>query len=376
MRILLLSPYDATSHQYWRTGLVKHFPQHDWTVLTLPPRYFSWRIRGNSLSWACSERERLEQDYDALIATSMTDLASLRGFIPGLARIPTLLYFHENQFAYPASKTKVDSIEPQIITLYGAIAADRLIFNSEFNRRTFLSGVETLLKRLPDHAPLTIVSLLREKSEVLMVPLEDSLWETNPEFQKNNGAIQTSNSSPLTITWNHRWEYDKGPEKLFAIVDELLTQSVNFKINVLGQQFRSSPAIFTDLEEKLRTTRNGKHLGTWGFIKDRARYFEILKQSDIVLSTAIHDFQGLSMLEAVALGCIPLAPDALVYPEWFPAEYLYSEDQRGHTAVEKILKSIEDKKNNKLPAAPDVEFLSWQSLASRYATAIDSTLER
>ncbi|ARU56692.1 family 4 glycosyltransferasen [Oleiphilus messinensis] len=370
MRILLLSPYDATSHQYWRTGLVKHFPQHDWTVLTLPPRYFSWRIRGNSLSWTCSERERLEQNYDVLIATSMTDLASLRGFIPGLARIPTLLYFHENQFAYPASKTKVESIEPQIVTLYGAIAADRLIFNSEFNRKTFLSGVKTLLKKLPDHAPLTIVSLLQKKSEVLMVPLEDCLWEIKHEANK------TSSSSPLVITWNHRWEYDKGPEKLLAVVDELLTRSVNFKINILGQQFRSSPVIFNELEEKLRTTRNGKHLGTWGFIKDRARYFEILKQSDIVLSTAIHDFQGLSMLEAVALGCIPLAPDTLVYPEWFPAEYLYSEDQRGHTAVDKILNWIEEKKNNKLPVAPDVKFLSWQSLSSRYASAIDNTLER
>ena len=57
-------------------------PKHDWTVLSLPARYFSWRIRGNSLSWAFGERERLQQPYDLIIATSMVDLTSLRGFVP------------------------------------------------------------------------------------------------------------------------------------------------------------------------------------------------------------------------------------------------------------------------------------------------------
>ncbi len=76
MRILLLSAYDAHSHRRWRQGLVDAFPDWQWTVLTLPPRNFLWRIRGNSLSWAFSERETLEQPYDLVIATSMTDLST------------------------------------------------------------------------------------------------------------------------------------------------------------------------------------------------------------------------------------------------------------------------------------------------------------
>ena len=102
MRILLLSAYDADSHIYWRKGLVAHLPEHQWTVLTLPGRYFSWRMRGNSMSWAFSEYETLSQPYDLVIATSMTDLSALRGFVPSLANTPTLVYFHENQFAYPS----------------------------------------------------------------------------------------------------------------------------------------------------------------------------------------------------------------------------------------------------------------------------------
>ena len=90
MRILLLSAYDAHSHRRWRQGLVAAFPEWQWTVLTLPPRYFSWRVRGNSLSWAFSERETLEQPYDVLIATSMTDLSALKGLVPALASVPSL----------------------------------------------------------------------------------------------------------------------------------------------------------------------------------------------------------------------------------------------------------------------------------------------
>ena len=94
MRILLLSPYDTISHRRWREGLVAAFPQHDWTVLTLPPRHFSWRVRGNSLSWAMSELPSLQRPYELVVATSMTDLSALRGLVPPLAGVPALLYFH------------------------------------------------------------------------------------------------------------------------------------------------------------------------------------------------------------------------------------------------------------------------------------------
>ncbi|MEE8319458.1 MAG: DUF3524 domain-containing protein, partial [bacterium] len=58
-RILLLSAYDAGSHRRWREQLAEHLKEHSWTVLSLPPRNFAWRNRGNALSWALGSREVL-----------------------------------------------------------------------------------------------------------------------------------------------------------------------------------------------------------------------------------------------------------------------------------------------------------------------------
>ena len=101
MKVLLLSAYAAHSHVHWQRCLLNMFPDWEWRVLSLPPRHFSWRVRGNALYWSLEERESLERDYDLLIATSMVDLATLRGLVPALTALPSLLYFHENQFDYP-----------------------------------------------------------------------------------------------------------------------------------------------------------------------------------------------------------------------------------------------------------------------------------
>ena len=167
MKILLLSAYDAASHQRWRRGLESAFPDYQWEVLVLPARYFSWRIRGNGLSWAYGQREILEQPYQLIVATSMVDLATLKGLVPLLAATPSIVYFHVNQFAYPANERQRNSLEPAMVNLYSALAADRIVFNSEYNRSSFMSGVSQLLKKLPDFVPPGIVEQLQQRSELL-----------------------------------------------------------------------------------------------------------------------------------------------------------------------------------------------------------------
>jgi glycosyltransferase involved in cell wall biosynthesis len=58
-------------------------------------------------------------------------------------------------------------------------------------------------------------------------------------------------------------------------------------------------------------------------VDDTDEYHRWLSAADIVVSTAEHEFQGLAVMEAVISGCLPLAPDRLVYPELYPQQFLY-----------------------------------------------------
>ena len=90
---LLISAYDAGSHKYWRKGLVEYLSEYDWTIIVLPARYFSWRIRGNPISLLAQYHRELSSHYDFIVATSMVDLATLKGLLPSLAAVPSLVYF-------------------------------------------------------------------------------------------------------------------------------------------------------------------------------------------------------------------------------------------------------------------------------------------
>ncbi len=324
-KALLLSAYDGVSHRLWRDNLLTMFPDMQWTVLVLPPRYFAWRIRGNSLSWAFNHREQLTDNYDFLLATSMVDLSTLRGFVPQLGLLPTAVYFHENQFVYPQGEQQFASVEPQILNLYTALCADRIIFNSHWNRQSFLDGVTALLRKLPDHVPPGIQRQL-ENSDILPVPLSDEIFSLPRGTQSEQGV--------LSIVWNHRWEHDKGPALLLAIMQELIGSNVGFRLHLLGEQFRKAPTEFALLQEMLSQYYQRENIapGHCGYLSEREDYLQLLRDSDVVLSTADHDFQGLSLLEGCASGCSPVAPNKLVYPEYLVAEFLYDCSANTHAA--------------------------------------------
>jgi len=363
MKILLLSAYDAASHQYWHRSLVAQFPEYTWTVLTLPGRFFAWRLRGNSLSWAFNQREALSQPYDLVIATSMTDLSALRGFIPSLAQTPSLVYFHENQFEYPRSGHEHRSVEPQILNLYTALAADTVLFNSQFNQDTLLEGARKLLKKLPDQVPPGLPELIASKSQVLPVPLTEELFQ--PHHPINSDA-------PLEICWNHRREFDKNGALLQDALQLLRQKTDHFRLHLVGQQFRCEPPVFAEIEQQF-----APQLGACGYVESVTEYRALLQRSDVVLSTALHDFQGIAVLEGVAAGAIPVVPDRLAYTELFNADYRYpgGSNEAQHLAS-RLLELSELKRNASLPSPPDIQALSWQALRDDYQQVIETTAKR
>lgn len=306
-RVLILSGYDAASHKRWREHLAALLPEFYWRALVLPPRFFRWRIRGNPLSWL--NEPLLQKSWDLIIATSMVDLATLRGLHPRLARTPCLLYMHENQFAFPVSSGQNASADPQMVNLYSALSADCVVFNSGWNRDSFLAGVDSFRQKLPDRVPEGLTEVLRDKSRVIPVPIEDRLFTERPSLRDRTCSH---------LLWNHRWEYDKGPERLLKFLQVLEQRSVPFRLSVVGERFRSYPKEFDRIREQF-----SHRIERWGFLESRDDYDQLLRQADMVVSTALHDFQGLAMLEAMASGCVPLAPNRLAYREYVPAQCRY-----------------------------------------------------
>jgi len=328
-----------------------------------------------------SESTVLRQHYDRVLATSMVDLATLRGLIPSLAATPAIVYCHENQFAYPVTPNQRFSIEPQMVTLYSGLSASRLVFNSPFNRDTYLSGVDRLLAKMPDAVPPGVSEQLRNKSIVVPVPVEECWYS----------GSTASSGQVLNVVWNHRWEYDKGPQQLLSCVQKL-PDSMRFRFHIVGQQFRNSPAEFNQLKELL--AQRG-WLGQWGYLASVEDYRTLLRDCHVVLSTSWHDFQGLSVLDAVACGCVPLVPDRLAYREIFDPVYRYYSactctdsactctdttskletsalDQETHHCAQRLTEYARVLQIGAgLPPAPDIRALSWPALEHEYRDLIE-----
>lgn len=93
----------------------------------------------------------------------------------------------------------------------------------------------------------------------------------------------------IHLIWPHRWEHDKNPQLLTETLLELNKRQVDFKISIIGEQFQTMPDCFEGIREKL-----GSKLINFGYLS-REEYFNVLLKGDIVISTAGHEFYGVSM---------------------------------------------------------------------------------
>lgn len=348
-RILLLSAYDAASHRRWRNQLVAMCPDYHWQTLTLPPRFFQWRIRGNPVSWLAEPC--LSQPWDLIIATSMVDLATLRGLHPQLVTTPCLLYMHENQFAFPVSEQQQGRLEPQMVNLYSALAADAVAFNSAWNRDSFLRGVDALLDKMPDAVPPGVVQALTEKSRVLPVPIEDRL------FVDQGRAL---NWRCPHLLWNHRWEYDKGPDRLLAFLQALAGRSMPFRLSVVG---RASAVIRRHLTG---STSNLPVTSSTGVLWTVAMSTTGCCARQTLFCPQPCTTWGLAVLEAMASGCVALVPDRLAYREYVPEPCRYRSDESSPEAEARAAVSCLEQIMMDKPASASPDAWRASRLAGRY----------
>ena len=355
MRIAAIEPYFGGSHQAFLEGW-RDFSRHRIDIFDLPARKWKWRMRGAALHFAEVLRDRLD-DYDALFTSDFLSLADFVALAPGASSLPKIVYFHENQLTYPYQFETERDYQFPFTNITTCLAADLVFFNSAFHRSSFLDALGPFLARMPDFRPQGVVSAIENKSRVLHLGVDmRELRQAAPPPQ-----------GPALILWNHRWEFDKNPDLFFKIMCDLDRAGLDFRLAVAGERYREAPPVFEEARKKLR-----HRIEHWGHLPSRKDYVGLLRKSDIVVSTAIHEFFGVAVLEAVAAGCYPLLPNALSYPELLPQEshdrHLYDTSARLQEKLRAAVKDIDTIRDTDLSCA--VERFSWENRVDDFDLAI------
>ncbi|MBU6348623.1 MAG: DUF3524 domain-containing protein [Chloroflexi bacterium] len=312
MQIWLLSPYHTGSHQSWAEGYIRH-SCHSITLLKMAGRFWKWRMQGAAIELAAQASQLLAagRSPDLVLATDMLHLPAwlglLHGQLPG--RLPIVLYMHENQLTYPWRPAEKRDLTYAMFNWLSQLAADAVLFNSAFHRKVWFDALPNLLKHFPDYNHLAQIERVQARSQVCPVGVE--LQALAQQTRHKTTAAQ-----PPLILWNQRWEHDKRPDRFFELLYQLRERNLAFRLAVAGENFRQVAVEFETARLRLHDT-----IVQWGYLPSRAAYLQLLQEADLVISTADHEFFGISVLEAVAAGAFPLLPARLSYPELIPPTF-------------------------------------------------------
>ena len=237
-----------------------------------------------------------------------------------------------------------------------------VVFNSKMHRDAFLHAIPGFLKRGRDYGPKQVAEKIRIKSDVLYPGIR-------LEIEKDNDVEK--HTDPPLIVWNHRWSFDKNYEMFFTVIEKLNKMGVDFHLAMMGENFGMIPEQFKTAEKQYKD-----QILQFGYVPERQEYEKWLKRGAIVISTAMQENFGMSVIEAIIMGCIPLLPNRLSYPEILPKEFQdYFLYKSKHDLMEKVFKiTSEFKRYQEIQTrlAQKMRFFLWENVVGRY----DEVLKR
>jgi glycosyltransferase involved in cell wall biosynthesis len=182
----------------------------------------------------------------------------------------------------------------------------------------------------------------------------------------------THNSRLPVILWNSRWEYDKAPQAFFEALRALEQQGIDFRVIVLGEHVDPREPSFLAARERLASRTLA-----WGYAPNAAAYRDLLHQADIIVSTAVQEFFGIGVVEAMYCGCVPILPNRLSYPEILPPEHhaacLYDGPDDLVAKLRAAIENLPDLKARGLRAAAAQH--DWRYAAPRLDRALEQVAE-
>jgi glycosyltransferase involved in cell wall biosynthesis len=376
--ILALEPWYGGSHRNFLDGLVQN-SAHQFESVTMAPRFWKWRMQGGAVTMARKVESLVTGGFrpDIIFASSMLNLPAFLALTrASLPNVPVVLFFHENQLTYPIPPTEQRDFTYSYINYLSCLAADHIVFNSRYHHDEFMEALPGLLRIFPDYTHLNSVAEIRKKSSVMHLGMDLQGHDRfDAEYPPPNWGPGVK---PPIILWNQRWEYDKNPTAFFRLMNRLDDSGHPFRLILAGEHFEEQPKEFEKAFE-----RYAERILHYGYAEDFEEYSRLLHRADIVVSTAIHEFFGIAILEAIYCGCHPLLPNRLSYPELVPeslhrpllhAPILY-EDEEG---LFQTLSAILAGRERPLPMATLKSIprhLDWRDHAPRFDAMFEEILE-
>jgi hypothetical protein len=234
--VLGFESFDAGSHRQVRQMISAH-SHHEWTWLTRPARGWKWRMRLAAVELLEQAGDRLEEPIDAIVATSLMSAADLRALLPAhLRATPLILYMHEN----PKVDPKRD-VHFALTNLTSILASDLVIWNSLWNKTSFLEGMDRILGRANAVGLTGWQQKVEQRSRVIWPPVEPPPAEVMAEPRVSHNSTR--------VIWPHRWEHDKGPEELLEIADRY-SEPLDLRWTILGEQYPDVPPALGEFQQR------------------------------------------------------------------------------------------------------------------------------
>jgi len=329
-RILIIDPFLGGSHKKWAEGLAK-YSRFKVDILGLSAHHWKWRMQAAAITMV---RRLADLSYipDLILATDMLDLATFKGLIPKrFKNVPIVLYMHENQLTHPIPEGQMLDNNYPIKNFSSCLAADAVWFNSSYHKNSFLEALPAFLEQFPSPNEKGQITNIQKKSKVMPLGLELAKLESYKRGEKD--------ADRATILWNHRWEYDKNPERFFGVLLQLKQRGIEFKLVVLGENYERKPTIFEQVPELFK-----EELLHFGYAENKEEYYNWLWYCDILPVTSHHDFFGISVVEAIACNIKPLLPYNLAYPEHLPSAYkasfFYEDDDLLTNQLQRMIMNV------------------------------------
>ncbi|XP_042716821.2 tRNA-queuosine alpha-mannosyltransferase isoform X5 [Chrysemys picta bellii] len=311
-----------------------------------------------------------------LFASSVLNLTELIALRPDFGKLKKVLYFHENQLTYPVQKCQERDFQYGYNQILSCLVADIVVFNSAFNMESFLTSIGKFLKLIPDHRPKDLEKIIRPKCQVLHFPIrfpdvsrfmpehklahlekitgfrgnEDTyLFRCLPFQQKyraTGSLMKTSSSSP-----------ESGLCEAQSGLCTTQQERLQYPLTSLEKLNKSKASASTNQEvpcqeDKQHVTFNPCNLLSGTDYQQRP----------------LHIVWPHRWIEAVYCGCYPLCPNALVYPEIFPAEYLYSTPEQLFKRLQNFCKRPDIVRKHLYKG--EMDQFSWAALRGKFRSLL------